>query len=156
MNALSKKSLDAFYGSKRIAIVGVSRKGGDYSRRLFSEMRKKGYDMVPVNPAVSEVDGVLCKASIKDVSPAVEGVIVLLPGGKIDGVVRECAEAGVKRVWVHSIEKKNLAALQAPGLCAEKGIDYISGACPFMFLPGTGFPHSLHAGLVKAFGGAPK
>ncbi|MBN8215583.1 MAG: CoA-binding protein [Spirochaetes bacterium] len=156
MTPASKASLDGFYAAKRLAIIGVSRKGGDYSRMLFSALRKKGYDVVPVNPAVGEVDGVACKASIKEVAPAVEGVIVLLPAGKIDGAVRECAESGVKRVWVHSALKKNLAALEAPGICAGKGIDYISGTCPFMFLPGTPFPHSLHGGLVKAFGGAPK
>ena len=39
-----------FLAQRRIALVGVSRDPRDLSRTLFRELRRRGYDVVPVNP----------------------------------------------------------------------------------------------------------
>ena len=39
-----------FLAQRRIALVGVSRNPRDLSRTLFRELRRRGYDVVPVNP----------------------------------------------------------------------------------------------------------
>ncbi len=46
------ETIEDFLAQKRIAMVGVSRHPKDFSADLFQELRRRGYDMVPVNPKV--------------------------------------------------------------------------------------------------------
>ena len=39
-----------FLGHKRLAVIGVSRNSKDFSRVLFHEFLKRGYDAIPVHP----------------------------------------------------------------------------------------------------------
>src|ERR1017187_7078098 len=66
-----------FLGQKRLAVVGVSRKPDDFSRKLFCELRDRGYDVVPVNPEVDEIDGKKCFAHLQDVQPPVDGALLM-------------------------------------------------------------------------------
>lgn len=50
----SMNDIHDFLVLRRIALVGVSRDPKDFSRVLFREMCDKGYDMVPVNPALTD------------------------------------------------------------------------------------------------------
>ena len=58
--------IQEFLGQKRLAIVGVSRKKQDFSRVLFREFQKRGYDVVAVNPSAQEIDGLPCFASVAE------------------------------------------------------------------------------------------
>ncbi len=49
----TRREIDGFLALKRVAMVGVSRDPRDFSRMLFREMKKRGYDMVPVNPGAA-------------------------------------------------------------------------------------------------------
>ena len=44
--------IDDFLSRKRLALVGVSRNPQDFTRSMFREFRRRGYDVVPVNPNV--------------------------------------------------------------------------------------------------------
>ena len=46
-----------FLAQRRIALVGLSRNPKDFSHVVFREMSRRGYDMVPVNPAAGELEG---------------------------------------------------------------------------------------------------
>jgi len=48
------QDIQSFLDLKRLAVVGVSRNPTDFTRVLFREFRNRGYDAVPVNPAVRE------------------------------------------------------------------------------------------------------
>lgn len=49
-----------FLAQQRIALVGLSRDPKDFSHILFREMCNRGYDMVPVNPAASQLENRRC------------------------------------------------------------------------------------------------
>ncbi|HRU38752.1 MAG TPA: CoA-binding protein, partial [Candidatus Goldiibacteriota bacterium] len=123
---------------------------------LFEELRVKGYDAVPVNPNAEEIGGVKAFKSIKDVRPAVEGVIAVVPPAEQEKVVLETAEAGVKDIWLHEHVMKGVTNPAAVGLAAQKGLNVIVGFCPFMFMPGTAFFHRIHGFIMKMFGAYPK
>lgn len=139
-----------FYRQKRLAIVGVSRNEKEYSRLVFRELVKRGYDVVPVNPAVTELDGVRCYARLADVSPTVDTAMVLLPAAAAEQAVRECAQSGVKRVWLRN------DVPSAREVCRRENISLVAGYCPFMFLPGTPFVHRCHAFGLKLAGQYPR
>jgi predicted CoA-binding protein len=142
-----------FLGQKRFAIVGVSHRPGDFSRALFREFRARGYDVVPVNPAARELDGQPCFRRLQEIQPPVGGALLMTPPALTDRVVRDCQEAGVKRVWMYRSAGKGAATADAVKFCESNGISVIPGECPWMFLPGASWFHRFH-GLVKKIAGS--
>ena len=146
----TRADIDEFYRQKRLAVVGVSRDEKEWSRAVFRELQKRGYDVVPVNPHSAELDGVRCYARLADIAPAVDGALILLPAGPAMQSLAECAAASIKRVWLRN---------HVPGaeeVIRQAGITLISGYCPFMFMPNTPFFHKFHAWGLQLVGQYPK
>ena len=70
----SMQLIQDFLGQRRLAVVGVSRQPRDFSLALFRELRKRGYDAVPVNPEAERIDKQPCFARLQSVNPPVDGV----------------------------------------------------------------------------------
>ena len=151
----SMQMIQDFLGQKRIAMVGVSRQPQDFSLTLFRELRKRGYDAVPVNPQAKQIDGQPCFARLQDVHPSVDGALLMTSPSASDAVVRDCAEAGVKRVWMYRAGGAGAVSPEAVRYCEERGIAVIPGECPFMFLPDGSWFHRVHGVLRKITGRYP-
>lgn len=149
MPTKSMADIEEFYRQKRLAVLGVSRNEKEYSRMVFRSLKERGYDVVPVNPNATEMDGVSCYARVGEVTPAVDGALVLLPAGGASLALRECAQAGLKRIWL----RNDVAG--AKEFCRQNGVQLISGHCPFMFMPNTPSFHQFHAFLNKLIGKYP-
>lgn len=147
--------IEEFLARKRFAAVGVSRNPKDFTRILFREFRKRGYDVVPVNPAVPSVDGVPCRARLREVTPPVEGVLLLTSSKVSDEVVDECIQAGVRQVWMYRAAGAGAVSERGVAACQLNGIGVIAGECPFMFLPHAGFLHRAHGFCRKVMGSYP-
>lgn len=150
------ETIEEFLAQKRIAMIGISRDPKDFSASLFSELQRRGYDVVPVNPKTSEVMGRPCFARVKDIQPAVDGAILMTTPEMTDAVVSDCAEAGIRRVWMYRAGGKGAVSEQAITFCRDRGIQVVPGQCPFMFLPSSGGVHTFHGFLRKIFGRYPK
>jgi predicted CoA-binding protein len=87
-----------------------------------------------------------------EVQPPPEAALLMTPPAATDQVVRECAEAGVKRVWMHRGGGAGAVSPEAVVFCRERGIEVVDGECPFMFLPGTSWFHGVHR-FFKRLGG---
>jgi hypothetical protein len=142
-----------FLGHKRLAIVGVSRGPKDFSRMLWREFRSRGYDAVPVNPEAEEIEGAPCFTRIQDVEPGVEDVLLMTSPAVTYAVVRDCAQAGVKRVWMYRAGGRGAVSPEAIEFCEANAISVIAGECPYMFFPKAGLLHRCH-GLIRKITGA--
>jgi predicted CoA-binding protein len=140
----SKQAIDSFLSCRRLAVVGVSRDPKDFSRAVFRAFVERGYDAVPVNPAGGEAEGRVSVVRVGDVQPPPEAVLLLTPPAATAHVVRECAEAGVRRVWMHRGGGQGAVDPGAVAFCRERGIEVVDGECPFMFLTDPGWIHGLH------------
>ena len=78
MAARTRELIDGFMGQKRLAIVGVSRNPKDLSRVLSREFLKQGYDVIPVNPNTTEVEGRKCFARLCDINPGVGSALLMI------------------------------------------------------------------------------
>jgi predicted CoA-binding protein len=154
MTTLAMRAND-FLGQRRIALVGVSRDPRDLSRSLFRELRRRGYDVVPVHPTLDAVDAVPCARRLQDVQPPVDGALLMTPPSVTDQVVRDCAEAKVTRVWMHRGAGQGAVSAVAVSFCRDHGIAVVEGACPFMFLPRAGFVHRAHGLFARLLGRHP-
>lgn len=152
---VSLDTIEDFLGQKRIAMVGISREGKDFSVMLFKELRRRGYDVVPVNPQMTELWGPQCFARVQDIHPPVDGALLMTSPSVTESVVRDCAEAGIRRVWMHRAVGEGAVSDEAVAFCRERGIAVVPGECPFMFLPNNGF-HGIHGFIRKITGRFPR
>jgi predicted CoA-binding protein len=150
------RDIEAFLACKRVAVVGVSRNARDFTRTLFREFQHRGYDAVPVNPAASEVEGVPCFASVGDVRPGAEAALLLTPAAAVENLVKECAAAGIRQVWMYRATGTGAVNPAAVEFCRANGLRVVAGECPFMFFPGTGLVHRVHGFCRKMVGRYPR
>jgi predicted CoA-binding protein len=150
------QTVKAFLGLRRVAVVGVSRNPKDFTRSLFRELRQRGYDVVPINPNVKEVDGIQCFAKIRDVQPAVEGALLMTQPGVTEDVVTQCAEVGVRSIWMYRAGGQGAVSPRAVAFCESRGMSVVEGECPMMFLPEAGWVHRAHAFCHKLLGRYPR
>ena len=141
-------TIQDFLAQKRIAMVGVSREPKEFSGMLFEELCRRGYDMVPVNPNAAEVLGRPCFARVQDIHPPVDAAILMTSPAVTDGVVRDCAVAGIRRVWMYSAGGQGAVSPAAVEFCHAHAIQIVPGECPYMFLPNSGF-HAVHTFIRK-------
>jgi hypothetical protein len=152
----TRESIDRFLERRRFAAVGVSRQAADFSRAVYRAFIERGYDVIPVNPAGGEADGRSMARRLGDVRPPVEAALLLTSPPATEAVVRDCAAAGVEHVWMHRGGGQGAVSDEAVAFCRGQGIDVIDGACPFMFLPDTGFAHRLHRFFLRLTGRLPR
>jgi uncharacterized protein len=137
-----------FLAQKRIAMIGVSRNENSFSAHLFKDLCRRGYDVVPVNPYATKIDGRGCFARVQDIQPPVEGALLMTSPETTEVVVRDCVTAGIQRVWMYRGTKQGAVSEAAITFCQERGMQIVPGECPWMFLPKGDKVHYLH-GLVR-------
>jgi len=135
---------EAFLSQKRIAVVGVSRKGGT-GNEILKALRKRGFEAVPVNPNASEVHGETCYPSVGEIDGGVGAAVIATRPEAAEGVVRDCVDAGVSHVWMHYNAlfgaKASSVSAAAADYGREHGVNVIAGGCPLMFGEGADFGH---------------
>src|ERR1700750_381284 len=92
----SLETIEAFLRQKRIAMVGLSRNRKDFSVDLFREFWLRGYEVVPVNPQASEVQGRRCFARVLEIDPPVKAALLMTAPATTERAVKDCLEAGVR------------------------------------------------------------
>jgi predicted CoA-binding protein len=147
------KQIGDFLALKRIAAVGVSRNRKETSHTLWQELRQRRYDVVPVNPATTEIDGKPCYASVRDIRPPVEGALIMTTAAVAEQVIEDCAAAGIHHVWLYGGLGGGATSPATVAAAERHGLDAVAGHCPYMFLPGTPVFHSIH-GLGKRLTGS--
>ncbi len=151
----SLEDIQDFLAQKRIAVVGVGRDPKDFNHKMFQSFRELGYDAVPVNPHAKEVEGAPCFPSVQEIEPPVDAVLIMTPAATTDTIAKDCADAGVKRIWMYRAAGQGAVSQAAVEFCQRNGIRVVDG-CPYMFLPNTPWFHRLHGFLVKITGNYPK
>ena len=141
---------------KRLAFVGVSRSEKDFTRTLFGEFVRRGYDPIPVHPEAAEIEGRRCYARVQHIDPPVEWALIAVPPKQAESIVLDCAAGGVSRVWLYRAVGKGAVSKAAVSYCRAKGIRVVEGHCPYMFWDDAAWFHRLHGLLLKIGGRWPQ
>lgn len=140
-----EKRVHDFLAQKRIAVAGVSRDNSHHpvGNLIYHRLKKTGHDVVPVNPHMETFEGDRCYADVRSIPGGVDGVVIITRPEATERIVRDCNEAGVRRVWMHqSMAKGSSVSSEAVEYCREHGISVIAGACPMMYGSGVDFGHA--------------
>lgn len=147
-----RELIDNFLEQRRIAMIGVSRDPRSFSVILFRELSRRGYDVIPVNPHVVQLEGRSCFPRVQDIHPPLEAAILMTSPAVTEDVVRDCFHAGINRVWMYRARGNGAVSHSAITYCWEKEIEVIPGECPLMFLQKPGIVHAVH-GLYRKITG---
>lgn len=148
-----------FLAQKRIAVVGVSDKRETGCNLAYNKFKENGYQVYAVNPRISTFNGAPCYPDLKSIPDKPDAVFILANPKVTDQIVQQCADLGIKHVWMHCMmgTKPGLAAgmtsvsQEAVNLCKANGIAVIPGACPNQFLK-PDFGHKMMRGMWRLFG----
>lgn len=149
MNQTIKNFLD----NKEIAIVGASPKKSNFGLTLMKELSKEGFNVYPVNPNHTEVDGKACYPAVSDLPNQVENVLIVVNPERANMIIAACEKSQVKRVWLHQGAGKGAYSKESLEQLKAGNLEFVYGFCPMMFI-GKGI-HKFHFWLRKNLGSTP-
>ncbi len=147
-----------FLAQKRIAVAGVSRDKSHHpvGNLIYQRLKTTGHDVFPVNPHMQTFAGDRCYPNVQAIPGGVDAVVIITRPETTDRIVRDCSDAGVRRVWMHqSIGKGSSVSPSAVEYCRRRDISVIAGACPMMFGAHVDFGHTCVRWVLRLTGGLP-
>lgn len=141
--------INDFIGLKRIAVVGMSRSGKKYGNYATKELITKGYEIFPVHPEAQEIDGLKCYPSLKSLNGKVDGLWISIPPQKVNAVLEEAAEIGLKNIWL----QQGAWSKDVQQTIDRLNLPVISKKCILMYAQPVKSMHKFHRTIKSVFGG---
>ena len=139
-----KEAASEFLTKKRVAVTGVSRTPKTHgSNTVYRRLRERGYDVFAVNPNAEEVEGDRCYRDLRSIAGGVDAVVIGTRPEIAEDTMRECAELGIKHVWMHWGGGASSVSDTATEYGRQHDITVIDGGCPLMFGPTADFGHKV-------------
>jgi hypothetical protein len=152
-----KQAAEEFLEHKRVAVTGVSRDPKTHGGNVvFERLVDRGYEAFAVNPNVAEIEGVPCYPDLRSIPGGVEAVVIATRPERADATMRECAELGIKHVWMHRGPGAGSVSPEATEFGREHGITVIDGGCPCMFGETADGGHKAMCMVLKLSGNVPR
>jgi predicted CoA-binding protein len=152
-----KNAASEFLAHKRMAVTGVSRQPGDHgSNVVYKRLRERGYQVFAVNPNADEVEGDRAYHDLGSIPGGVDAVVIGTRPELADETMRECAELGIKQVWMHRGPGAGSVSKTAAEYGRGRGITVIDGGCPCMFGPTADLGHKAMRLIFTLTGNVPK
>ncbi|MDP8289643.1 MAG: CoA-binding protein [Candidatus Susulua stagnicola] len=114
-----------FLSQKSFAVAGSFRNETKVAWRIFKTLQEKGHEVFPVNPGVSEVEGVKCYPSVKDISSNIDVMNIVTPPKVTEDIIKDCKELNINRIWI----QPGAESKEAIEFCKQNHIDVVYGLC---------------------------
>ena len=108
-----------------IAVVGATDAPGKYGGIIYRDLKRKGYRVVPVNPARDIVDGDPVYASILDIEEPPDIVNVVVPPIRTMRILEQAAQLPDAAVWI----QPGAANAEVRARAEELGLPTLIDAC---------------------------
>jgi predicted CoA-binding protein len=133
-----------FLADRRVAVTGVSRNPkGHGSNTVYQRLRERGYEVFAVNPNARQVEGDACYPNLAWITGGVDAVVIGTRPETAEATMRECADLGIKHVWMHRGPGAGSVSATAAEYGRAHGVTVIDGGCPCMFGPTADFGHRM-------------
>jgi uncharacterized protein len=108
-----------------IAVAGASRNPRKWGYRVFMKLLSEGFRTFPLNPKEKEIEGRRCYPDLSSLPEKPDILITVTRPEVTEDVVRECAKAGIKKVWM----QPGSSSEKAVEACRSGGIEVIHEEC---------------------------
>ena len=99
--------------SKTIAVVGLSNKPWRPSFGVTQYMMSRGYEIIPVNPEISQSLGKVSYSNLDDIPSCVEIVNIFRDSRFVSAIIDRAIAIGVKCIWMQEGIRDDEAAERA-------------------------------------------
>jgi uncharacterized protein len=148
----TRKEIESFLSTKKIAIAGVSRNPKKFGYTVFKELAQKGFDVYPINPNTDFVGGTPCFKSISALPSDIKNLLILTPKDQTTGLVRKAVSHGISGIWIQQMSETP----EAMQFAEDNKINLISKECILMWAEPVNSFHKFHRTVKKLFGMLPK
>lgn len=148
-------SVAEFLSGRRFAVAGVSRDPRQTANFIYRKLRTSGFEVFPVNPCATEVEGVRCYPNLASVPGSLDGVVAVTHPKDALEVVNQCRQCDVRRVWLHRAFGAGSVSGDAVHACSALGIQCIVGGCPMMYCEPVDVGHRCVRWLLRLGGKIP-
>ena len=122
----SDSELRRIYDLKNIAVVGMSKNEGKPAHFVPKYLIEHGYNVIPVNPTITEVLGRKSYQSIADISEDIDVVDVFRRSEDVPVVVMDAMKKkGIKVIWM----QEGIYNEEAERKAKENGMDVVYNRC---------------------------
>jgi hypothetical protein len=152
-----KTAAKEFLSQRRIAVTGVSRSPENHGGNVvYQRLRERGYQVFPVNPNTTEVAGDACYPNVASIPGGVDAVVIATSPKHADATMRECADLGIRQVWMHRAFGDGSVSPTATEYGRAHGVTVIDGGCPLMFDPASDPGHKVMRFVFTGTGKVPR
>jgi len=145
-------AIQEFMSQETLAVAGASRSTNKFGSIVYRDLKSKAYRVFAVNPHADMIDGDPAYPDLEHLPEKVGGLVLIVPPAVTETMVRQAAQAGIRRVWM----QPGAESAAAVAFCQENGISVIEGECIMMFAGPVKFPHSFHRWINRVSGKLPK
>ena len=117
-----------FMAQKKFAIVGATDNPEKYGNQILKNLKKRNYDVYPVNPRLKTVEGMKCYATLTDLPVKVDVVDFVVPPSATESILRECVALGLDRIWLQPGSESEAAI----HFCRENNLKVVHDVCVMM------------------------
>ena len=121
---------------KAVAVVGASNDRRKFGNKAVRAFQRQGYQVVPVNPHESDIEGLKTYASVLDVPGSIDMATFYVPPEIGESLIEELAAKQIPEVWLNPgaesdalVSKARALKLTAIVACSIVGI----GENPYSF-----------------------
>ena len=152
-----KEAASDFLANKRVAVTGVSREANGHGGNVvYQRLRDRGYEVFAVNPNADEVEGDPSYHDLRSIPGGVDAVVIATRPEHAEETMRECAELGIRQVWMHRGPGPGSVSETAAAYGRDRGITVIAGGCPCMFDPAADLGHKAMRAVLTLTGKVPR
>ena len=117
--------IQEFMKQKKFAVVGATDNPEKYGNQIVKNLKNRGYEVYPVNPRLKNLEGFRCYPSLADIPVKVDVVDFVVPPKATEGILRQCLELGLNRIWLQpGSESEN-----AISFCHENNLKVVHSVC---------------------------
>lgn len=121
--------------SKTIAVVGMSDKSTRASHHIGKYLADRGYHVLPVNPALTSIDGMVCYPDLAAAEAAakenggngIDLVDVFRASEHVPAIVKDVMRLGIRYLWLQD----GVVHDEAIGWAEHAGVKCIQNDCIF-------------------------
>ena len=115
-----------FLKGDSFAVVGASTNRQKYGNKVLRMYQQHGYNVSPVNPNATVVEGLPAVASLKDLPNVPHAISIITPPEVTENVVAEAIDMGIPHIWM----QPGAESADAIRACEQAQVNLIhSGPC---------------------------
>lgn len=93
-------NIESMLNLKSWAVVGATNNKDKFGYKIFKVMLEAGLEVYPINTGLTEILGKTCYPKLADLPIRPEAVNLVVPPRIGEIILCECAELGIKNIWL--------------------------------------------------------